>query len=76
MNYTSKGTMDAGSRGGLRRKGVEKATQMIEELDKSNCRAPSEASGSIRRLRIGGVIELNKMATIEAKLDVIMNRMN
>ena len=74
MNYTSKGTMDISSRGAFRIKSVEESTQLIEELSKSY-KAPSEASGSGIRLRAGGVIELNKMSTIEAKLDAIMNRM-
>ena len=47
---------------------------MIEELARSNYRAPCKASRSSSRLR-GGVTELNKMSTIEAKLDTIMNRM-
>ena len=75
MNYTSKGTVDAASGGAFRRKSVEEATQLIEELAKRNYKAPSEASESISRLRIGGVIELNKMTSIKVKLDVIMNRM-
>ena len=41
MNYTLKGTVDATSRGAFRRKSVEEATQVIEELSKSNHRAPS-----------------------------------
>ena len=71
MNYTSKGTVDAASRGTFRRKNAEEATQLIEELVKRNYRA----SGSSSRLR-GRVIELNKMSEIEAKLDTIKNRMN
>ena len=31
MNYTSKGTVDATSRGAFRRKSNEEATQLIEE---------------------------------------------
>ena len=34
MNYTSKGTLDAPSGGAFRRKSVEKATPLIEELAK------------------------------------------
>ena len=49
---------------------------MIEDLAKSNYKAPSEASGSSSRLRTGDVIKLNKMTSIEAKLDAIMNMMN
>ena len=68
--------MDAASGGAFKRKGAEETTQLIEELAKSNYRAPSDASGSSSRLRVGGVIELNKMSTIEAKLDAITNIMN
>ena len=74
MNYTSKGTVDIASGGAFRMKSVEEATQLIEELAKSNYKAPSKASSS-GRLR-GGVIKLNRMNAIEAKLDVIMNRLN
>ena len=76
MNYSSKGTIDAAFGGAFRRKSVEEATQLIEDQEKSNYKASSEASGSISRYRTGGVIELNKMTTIEAKLDAIMNKMN
>ena len=76
MNCTSKGTVDAASRGAFKRKSVEEATQLIEELSKSNYKAPSKALGRNSRLRGGGVIELNKMSSIEAKLDAIMNRMS
>ena len=75
MNYSSKGTVDATSGGAFRRKSVEKATHLIEELAKSNYRAPFEASRKSSRLRAGGVIERNNMASI-AKGDAIMNRMN
>ena len=56
MNYSSKGTIDAASRGAFKRKSAEEAIQPIEELAKSNYRAPSEASRSDSRYRIGGVI--------------------
>ena len=48
---------------------------MIEDLAKCNYRAPSETSGSSNRLKGSGVIELNRMTVIEAKLDVLMNKM-
>ena len=47
----------------------------MEELAKSNYRAPFEASGSSSKLK-AGVIELNKMSTNETKLDIIMNKMS
>ena len=56
MNYTSKGIIDAACCGAFKRKSVEEANQLIEDLAKSNHRAPSEASGRNNRLRGGGVI--------------------
>ena len=76
MNYTYKGTMDTTSRGALKRRSVEEATQLIDEIVKRKYRAPYEALGSSSKLRAGGVIEQNKMSTIEAKQDAIMNKMN
>ena len=48
---------------------------MIEDLAKSNHRAPFKTSGSSSRLKGSGVAELNRMAAIEAKLDALMNKM-
>ena len=76
MNYSSKGIVDVTSGGAFRRKSSEEATQMIKEMAKSNYRAPSEASRSSSRYIAGGVIKLNKMITIEAKLNAIMTKMN
>ena len=36
---------------------------------------PSEASGSNNNLKGSGLIELNRMTTIEAKLDAVMNKL-
>ena len=62
--------------GEFKRKSAKEANQLIEDLAKSNYRALSEALGSNSRLRGGGVIELNKMLAIEAKLDALMTKMN
>ena len=75
MNYTSKGIIDAAYCGAFKRKIAEKANQLIEDLAKCNYRAPSETSGSSIRLRRGGVIELNRMTTIDANLDALMNKL-
>ena len=56
MNYTSEGIIDAACCGAFKRKSVEDANQLIEDLAKSNYRAPYETSGSSSRLRGGGVI--------------------
>ena len=74
MNYTSKGIIDVACCGAFKRKSVEEANQLIEDLAKRNYRATSETSGSSSRLRGSGVMELNKMSAIEAKLDALMNK--
>ena len=76
MNYFSKGIIDATCFGAFKRKSVEEANQLIEDLAMSNYRALVETSGSSSRLRRGGMLKLNRMATIEAKLDVLMSKMN
>ena len=76
MNCTSKGIIDAACYGAFKRKSVEEANQLLEDLAKSNYRAPSKTSGSSSRPRGSGVIELNKMSTIEAKLDALMNKVS
>ena len=76
MNYTSKGIIDATCCGAFKRKSAEEANQLIEDLAKSNYKASSETSGSSSRLRGSGVIEMNKMSTIEAKLDSLINKVS
>ena len=75
MNYTSKGIIDAAFCGAFKRKSTEEANQLIEDLAKTNYRASSETSGSSSRLRGGGVIELNRMTSIEANLDALMKKL-
>ena len=60
----------------FKRKSGEEARDLIEDLAKCNMKAPSETSGSNKRERGNGVIELNKMTAMEAKLDAIMHRMD
>ena len=76
MNYTSKGIIDAACGGAFRRRRAEKARQLIEDLARCNMRPPSESSGSSSRAKGNGMIELNKMSAIEAKLDALMHRMD
>ena len=76
MNYTSKGIIDAACCGAFKRKSVEEANHLIEDLARSNYRAPFEASRSCGRLRESGVIELYMMTAIETKLDALMSRLS
>ena len=75
MNYSSKGVIDVAYYRAFKRKSAKKANQLIKDLAKSNYRAQSETSGSSSRIR-GGVIKLDMMSTIEAKLHVLMIKMN
>ena len=74
MNYTSKGIIDAACCGAFKRKSAEEVNQLIKDLAKGNYRALSKTSGSNNRMR-GGVIELNMMSAIEAKLEALMSKM-
>ena len=76
LNDTSKGIIDASCCGAFKRKSAEEARNLIEDLAKCNMKAPSETSRSNCRARGSGVIELNKMIAMEAKLDAIMHRMD
>ena len=51
MNYFSKRIIDAACCGAFKRKSVEETNQLIEDLAKSNYRAPIETSGSSSRVR-------------------------
>ena len=75
MNYASKGIIDASCCGAFKKRSAEEARQLIEDLAKCNYKAPSEASGSSSKLRGNGLIELNRMTAIDAKLDGEMNEL-
>ena len=74
MNYASKGIIDVACCRAFKRRSAEEAWQMIKDLAKCNYKGTSEASGSNSRLKGTGVIELNRMIAIEAKLDALMNK--
>ena len=76
LNDTSKGIIDASCCGAFKRKSAEEARDLIADLAKCNMKATSESSGSNNKTRGSGIIELNKMTAIEAKLDAIMHRMD
>ena len=75
MNYTSKSIIDAACCGAFKRKSAKEAKQLIKDLAKCNYKAPFETSGSSRRLKGSGMLELNRMTSIVAKLDVLMSKM-
>ena len=73
MNYPSKGIIDASCCGAFKRRNAKEVRQLIEDLAKCNYKAPSEASRSSSRLWGSGLIGLDRMIAIEAKLDAVMN---
>ena len=75
MNYTFKGIIDVACYGVFKRKSAGEAKQLIEDLAKCNYRAPSETSRNNSRLKGSRGLELNRMTTIEVKLDSLMNKM-
>ena len=70
-----KGYNDAACCGAFKRRSAEEVRQLIEGLAKCNYKVQSEASGSSNKLKGSGVIELNRMSVIEAKLDAVMNKL-
>ena len=49
----------------------EEARHLIEDLARCNMRPPSKSSGSSSRAKGNGMIELNNMSAMEAKLDAL-----
>ena len=76
LNDTSKGIIDASCYGEFKRKSTEKVRDLIIDLAKCNMKAPFEFTRSYSKARGSGVIELNKMVSMEAKLYAIMHRMD
>ena len=74
LNDISKGIIDASCCGAFKRKSAEEARDLIEDLAKCNMKTPWEFSRGNNRGK--GILELNKMAAMEAKLDAIMHRMD
>ena len=76
LNNTSKGIIDASCCGAFKRKSAEEARDLIADLAKCNMKAPSEFTRSYNKARGSGVIKLNKMIAMKAKLDAIMHRID
>ena len=76
MNDTFKGIIDASCCGASKIKSAEEARDLIEDLARCNMKNISESSGSNNRAKGSGIIEINKMTAMEAKLDEIMHQMD
>ena len=75
MNYASKGIIDASRCGAFKRRSAEEERELIEDLAKCNYKAPFEDSGSSSKMKGNGLIRLDRMTTIEVKLDAVMNKL-
>ena len=75
MDYASKGIIYASICGAFKKRSEKEARQLIEDIAKCNYKDLFEASGSSSKLRGSGLIELNHMTAIEAKLDAVMNNL-
>ena len=75
MNYASEGIIDAPCCGAFKTRSGEEERELIEDPADCNYKAPSEASGSSSRLKGNGLIGLNRMIAIEAKLEAILNKL-
>ena len=76
MNYSSNGMIDSAYCGAFKRKSAKQANQLIEDLAKSNYRDPIKTLMSSSRFRGKGMLELNMMTAIEAKMDALMSKMS
>ena len=76
LNDTSKGIIDASCCEAFKRKSAEEARDLIADLAKCNMKAPYEFTRSYNKAKGSGVIGLNKMISMEAKLDAMMHRMD
>ena len=75
LNDTFKGIIDVDCCGAFKQRSEEKARQLIEDQAKCNMKAPSESSVNNSITKGSGLIELNKMTDMEAKLDAIMHKL-
>ena len=65
--------MDAACGGSITTKTAREANQLFEELMKNNYQAPSEISVGRRQ---GGILELDRMSSLEAKFEALMAKLN
>ena len=75
MNYASMGIIDPSYCGAFKRRSAKEAKELIEDLAKCNYKAPSKASRSSSRLKGNGLIGLDRMIVIEAKLEAVLNKL-
>ena len=74
LNDTYKGIIDAACCEAFKRRSVEEAKQLIEDLDKCNMKAPFESSGSNNKIKGSGVIKLNKLNKIILEINSFIHK--
>ena len=69
LNYSKRSLVDSACGGSITTKTSREANQLFEELAKNGYQAPSERR--IRRKQ-GGILELDRMSSLEAKFDALI----
>ena len=73
LNYSMRALVDASCGGSITTKTVREANQLFEELAKNNYQAPSERNTGRNQ---GGLIEVDRMSSLEEKFDALITRLN
>ena len=73
LNCSTRALVDAACGGSITTKTVREANQLFEELAKNNYQAPSKRSIGRKK---GGILELDRMSSLEAKFDALMTKLN
>ena len=73
LNYLTRALVDVACGGSITMKTAQEANLMFEELAKNNYRPPSERGDDRRQ---GGIHEIDRILSLEAKFEVLMTRLN
>ena len=73
LNYSIRALIDAACGGLITSKTIRKENQLFEELAKNNYQPPSERNSGKKQ---GGLIEMDRVSSLEAKFDALMTRLN
>ena len=73
LNYSTRALVDAACEGSITMKTSRKPNLMFEELVKKNYQPPSERGDGRKQ---GGTHEIDKMSSLETKLEALMTRLN
>ena len=73
LNYSTRALVEAACGGSITTKIGRETNKIFEELAKNNYQAPSKRSIGRKQ---GGILELDRMSSLEAKFDALMKKMN